>query len=321
MMKILRALLYGLVGVGAVIAVLFFYFVYSPSSDEPHLAGAMTRVNLQFDGLARAYRLYVPKDLPKGAPLVIVMHGSGETGQRIRMQTGYEFERLADAHRFVVLYPYGFEGYWNACNKVGDYAANTRNIDDVKFLLSLVDKLVHDLAIDRNRVFATGVSRGGQMAYRLALEAPWRFRAVAAVSASLPAPDNFKCKRPTSGTPSVMIMNGTADPLNPFDGGDVQLFGFIKRGTVLSSRASAQYFADLDRIAARPESQATDVGEGVQVQQTTWRDSKTEVELLAVDGGGHGMPQPYYRNPRILGPTMTAPNGPDVIWDFFARQK
>ena len=55
------------------------------------------------------------------------------------------------------------------------------------------------------------------MAFRLALEAPSRFRAVAAVSANVHTTDNFTCKPAQSDTPSVMIMNGTEDPLVPFD--------------------------------------------------------------------------------------------------------
>jgi polyhydroxybutyrate depolymerase len=58
---------------------------------------------------------------------------------------------------------------------------------------TLVDKLVRDIGIDPSRVFATGISRGGHMAFRLALEAPSRFRAVAAVGANVPTSENFKC--------------------------------------------------------------------------------------------------------------------------------
>jgi polyhydroxybutyrate depolymerase len=53
-----------------------------------------------------------------------------------------------------------------------------------------------------------------------------------------------------------------------------------------------------------------------------WRnDSKVEVELVAIHGGGHGIPQPYRRHPRLLGPSPKEPNGPDMIWDFFERQR
>jgi polyhydroxybutyrate depolymerase len=48
------------------------------------------------DGVARTYRAYVPQGLAKGAPLVVVMHGSGENGAEIRIETGRGFDRTAD---------------------------------------------------------------------------------------------------------------------------------------------------------------------------------------------------------------------------------
>jgi polyhydroxybutyrate depolymerase len=248
---------------------------------------------------------------------VVVLHGSGENGTHVRRWTGYGFDRLADEHGFAVVYPDGYEGYWNACNSVGDFSANKLNIDDVGFLTALADKLIAELGADPSRVFAAGISRGGHMAYRLALEAPSRFRVVAAVSANVPAPENFKCKPAGPGTSSVMIMNGTKDPLNPFNGGEVELYGLYRRGKVRSSRESGQYFADLNHIAGTPET----IGED-HVERVLWHNgSKVEVELVAVLGGGHGIPQPYFRYPRLLGPTLEEPNGPAVIWAFFGRQR
>jgi polyhydroxybutyrate depolymerase len=173
------------------------------------------------------------------------------------------------------------------------------NIDDVGFLKALAARLVAQIGADPRRVFAIGISRGGHMAFRLALEAPEQFRAVAAVAANVPTPENFKCKPAGQGTSSVLIMNGTEDPLNPFDGGEARLFGlFLDRGPVLSSRDSVRYFTARNRGR-----------------------SGAAVELVAIQGGGHGMPQPYKRAPRLLGPTLASPNGAVVIWGFFARQK
>jgi polyhydroxybutyrate depolymerase len=311
-------LVVGLVVIGAAFA---GYFLYTPDPEMPQLSGHLAEGSIESDGRVRTYLTYVPQGVAPGAPLVIAMHGSGGSARQMRGATGFGFERLADQHKFVVVYPNGFEGYWNACNVVGEYSANTLNIDDVAFLTALVDKLAGEAGINRERVFAMGLSRGGHMAFRLALEAPARFRAVTAVAANVPAPENFKCK-PAGATSSVMIMNGTADPLNPFDGGEVRLYGFIGRGTVLSSRASAEYFVTLNAIASEPQSTSTPVADGFRVVRSVWRnDSPVEVELVAIQGGGHVIPQPAYRYPRILGPTPTEPNGPEVMWDFFARQR
>ena len=190
-------------------------------------------------------------------------------------------------------------------------------------MTGMVDKLITEIGVDPGRVFATGGSRGGSMAFRRALEAPSRFRAVAAVSANVPTPENFKCKPVGQGTSSVMIMNGTEDPLVPFDGGEVSHFGLLyKNGKVRSSRESGQYFADLNTIAGTPETKQTEVADAVRVEQVLWRDdSKVEVELVAIHGGGHGIPQPYRRGPRLLGPSPREPNGPALIWAYFQRQR
>jgi len=296
-----RFLIRGLLGVVALLAVLcvlFAYFVYTPEPELPHLSGELTRATMTFGGVERAYRTYVPRGLAKGSPLVVVMHGAGENGARMRVETGYGFDRLADEHGFAVVYPNAYEGFWNVCTVVG--AVHT---DDVGFLTAMVDKLAGEIGVDPNRVFAIGSSRGGFMAFRLALEAPSRFRAVAAVSANVPAPENFTCKPTGPGTSSVLILNGTSDPLVPFDGGSVSVYGlFYKLGKVRSARESAQYFADLNHLTGPP-----------------WRNQDVEVELVAVPGGGHGIPQPYRRHPRLLGPSPSEPNGPAVIWDFFHR--
>jgi polyhydroxybutyrate depolymerase len=243
--------LIGVVLLLGVLGALLGYFGYSPAPDVPQVSGTLTRGTMRVGGLKRSYLTYVAPGLTKGAPLVVVMHGSGEDSAHMRIATGNGFERLADEHSFVVAYPDGYEGYWNACNVVGDYSANKLNLDDVGFLTMMVDKLITEIGVNPGRVFATGISRGGYMAFRLALEAPSRFRAVAAVAANVPAPENFKCKPAGQGTSSVMIMNGTKDPLNPFEGGEVKLFGLFRRGKVRSSRESGQILRTSTTSTAR----------------------------------------------------------------------
>ena len=323
--RALRICLWSVLVIIGLLASLFGIFVYSPAPEMPQLSGTMNKDTIEVGGVTRTYRVYVPKDMAAGAPLVVAMHGSGENGAQLRIETGYGFERLADAHHFAVVYPDALEhgGDWNACGTAGDDSTTTPGIDDVRFVTAVVERLITEVGIDPGRVFAAGTSRGGFMAFRLALEAPSRFRAVAAVAANVHTPDNFKCTPAPSGTSSVMIMNGTEDPLVPFDGGNVSLFGFsYQYGRVMSSRASGQYFADLNHIGGLPATNRMQVAGGVQVEHVVWGNSSTvEVELVAIHGGGHGIPQPYRRGPRLLGPSPSAPNGPDMVWTFFERQR
>lgn len=325
MKRIPRLLLLGLLGLLALVALaaaLFAYFLYTPEPELPQLSGTLSKATMEVGGLKRSYRTYVPKGLPKGAPLVLVMHGSGEGPQAIRAGTGYGFERLADQHGFAVVYPKSFGFDWNDCSSIGDTSVDGVRADDAGFLAALVDKLVVEIGVDPHRVFAAGVSNGGSMALRLALEHPTRYRAVAAALANVPAPQNFQCQ-PVAQPPSTMILNGTADPLVPYAGGEINLLGlFYKGGQVISSMASAQYFADRSRIAGQPQVSLTQTALGTRVEHARWQaaDGRTEVELVTLHGAGHGLPQPWARRPRLLGPSPMEPNGPALIWAFFERQ-
>jgi polyhydroxybutyrate depolymerase len=322
--KLLRALGFVALGVLALVAAgaaLFGYFLYTPEPALPALSGVLVPREIVVDGVKRTFLSYRPKSLPASAPLLLVMHGSGEDAQQLRRGTGYAFERLADAHGFALAYPESRTFDWNDCSSIGDYRVAGRASDDLGFLKALVKQMVADEGADQARVFAAGVSAGGSMALRLALEAPAQFRAVAAVSANVPHPDNFKCQ-PAGPGASVMLMNGTSDPLVPFGGGEVNLLGlFFKAGKVLSSAQSAAYFAALNDLPVSPaRTQAPDAA-GAPVRLSTWGGvNGAQVALAAIDGGGHGLPQPYARRPRLLGPSPMAPDGAALIWAFFARQ-
>src|SRR5438445_2729298 len=156
--RFLRFFLRGLIVVVALGGALVGYFVYSPAPEVPRLSGTLTKGTIAVGGLKRTYLTYVPRGLAKGAPLVLVMHGSGQNGAQTRKWTGYGFERLADERGFAVVYPDGYDGYWNACNIVGDYSANKLNIDDLGFLTGMVDKLVTEIGDDPGGMIATAIS-------------------------------------------------------------------------------------------------------------------------------------------------------------------
>jgi len=275
---------------------------------------------LHVDGHERTFAYYAPTRLASGPALLLAFHGSRESGQKFRRRTRYAFDRLADAHGFVVAYPDGYKRSWNDCRKAAPYAARTRQIDDVGFARALIDAFRRSHGIDPERVFAVGFSSGGQLGYRLALEAPGTVRAVAAIGASLPTPDNLDCSE--SGKPvSVLVMNGTDDRFNPFEGGLVTVFGFRSRGAVRSSEDTARYFAGLSGAAEAPAREVlTAPAEPPWVERVTWRGGR-EVELVTIHGGGHVVPQGDSGYPAFLGKTARGFDGPAEIWKFFARQR
>lgn len=301
----------------AIIAGLYGYFVYAPAPAQPTLSASLQREHIQVGELQREFSYYVPNNLPANAPLVFVLHGSLQTSEDIRVFTGYEYERLADANGFVVVYPQGFEKNWNDCRAAADYPARAQNIDDKGFINALIQRFAVQQHTDSHRVFLTGYSSGAHLGFRLALEQPTLLAGIGAVAANLPTPDNLACQ-PSGKAVSMLIINGTDDPVNPYKGGQVSLFGLGSRGTVRSAQDSALYFAALAGYT-KPSLNAPSAIANAHQQQ--WQaPGQHEVALYSLLGGGHVVPQPIYHAPRMLGATLPGFNAPETIWAFFARQ-
>jgi polyhydroxybutyrate depolymerase len=304
----------------ACLGILFSYHARA-QSPAPRVAGTASRVNVTAGGRERSFVLYVPKSLKPHAPLLFVLHGSGGDGASMREVTGYEFDMLADAQGFLVVYPDGYEETWNDCRKASPHPARRMHIDDEGFIQAMIAKEALEHGADKGRVFAVGHSNGGQLAFRLALEQPERFAGVAAISAGLPTQENLDCT--PSGKPiPVLIMNGTGDPINPYAGGKVML-GFTSLGTVLSTPASAEYFAKLDGRTAPPmvtRLAHKNTSDPTWVEESSWgAPGKPSVVLYAIHGGGHVVPQPYFEYPGILGRQTGDIDAPAAIWDFFSK--
>ncbi len=302
------------------IALLWWYYLSYDTMEPPALPGALQSGSMEYGGHHRRWQAYVPASKPPHPALVLVLHGSMGDGGDIRMMTRYGFDVLAERDGFIALYPDGYEGHWNDCRGTATYTANTENIDDVGFLRALVQRMVDEHGVDPTQVFATGLSNGGQMSYRLGLEAPELVAGIASMAASLPVDANFDCGR--SGVAvAAMVMNGTLDPVNPYEGGLVEILGDSSRGTVTSSADTAGYWATLAGYHGAgvkrtwPRRVASD---GTVVESTDWSETgKVPVSHVTIVGGGHTVPHPELDLPRFIGPTSHQLDGPDVIWTFF----
>jgi polyhydroxybutyrate depolymerase len=298
-----------------------FYLLGMQFPAPPELGGTLRQDSLTWDDLARDYAIYEPAELTGNPALVLVMHGSMGNPQQARSAYAYAFDQLADEHGFLVIYPHGFEDHFNGCRRQGPYSAKQQQIDDVGFLRALVARLVVQYDANPGAVFATGISNGGQMALRLALEAPDLVTAVAPVAASLPTTANMDCV--ASGEPAaVLLMNGTDDPMNPYAGGTVALYGLVgNRGEVLSSQATIQYWAQLAGHTDSPQQRtlADTVSEdNSTIEVLSWvAPGRKPVELYSVIGGGHNVPHPQLRLPRLLGGTNNDIVAAQEMWRFF----
>ena len=307
-------------GIVALLIALAAYLLHARAPPEPALSARPAAGTIRVGGRDRAYLLYVPARRAVPSPLLVVFHGSMGSPGTVRAETGYGFDRLADREGFVVAYPRGHEGNWNDCRRAADYPARRLGVDDTGFFDLLVERLASERGVDPGRVFVAGVSNGGHFVFRLALERPEALAGAAVFAANLPAPRNNAC-RPHGTPPPILLVNGTDDPINPFEGGRVTLFGFGDRGDVLSARRSAARLAGagVGRVTSRIPAKAR--GDPTWVERSVWRrPGGPEVALLAVHGGGHVVPQPAYRPRRLLGRATSAIDGPAEAWAFFRRQ-
>ncbi len=315
MLGIIRGAFYVVLLMGAVGTALYYFFLRGEFPEKPELAGDLVEHSLQHQDYWRTYSVYVPKSVIEKPPVLFAFHGSRSSGTRFQRLTSFEFERMADAKGFIVVYPDGFDQHWNDCRASAPYRANELDIDDVGFVRAMLIRLEDKYGADLENVFATGMSNGGQMAYRLAMEATSLVSGVAAIAASLPEEGNLDCT-PSEQPVSVLIMNGTKDPVNPYEGGEAALYGIGSRGSIRPTEETAAYFRSLGNEDEKPSLSDSDAEQSV-FHRTISKNGATSVMLVRVEGGGHTIPHPNSKYPALLGPTSKAFNGPEIIWAFF----
>ncbi|MEA3064446.1 MAG: polyhydroxybutyrate depolymerase [Sphingomonadales bacterium] len=305
-------------GTAVLLLALAFYLLYAPPPAEPELSARPIAGTIEVGALRRQYLVFAPAHRGTAPALLVVFHGRMGSPASIRAETGYGFDRLAERDGFVVAYPQGVEGRWTSCRKSDNDPAR-RGVDDLAFFDALVERLRRDLGVDPARVFVAGVSNGGQFVYRLALERPRAIAGAAVFAAALPTRDDNLCGR-RGGPPPMMIVDGTDDPISPYLGGMVSLFGFSDLGTVLSANDTARYFAGPGPAPATARLAPRARGDRTWVERADWRRPGRNVVLLSVHGGGHVVPQAAYRPPRLLGGVTSAIDGPAEAWEFFRRR-
>jgi len=257
--------------------------------------GHVTVESLQEGGIERDFRVFRPSSVLTKPALVIVLHGADASGQQIERQSG--FDAQAERLGWIAAYPDGYADGWNpfgCCHHPG--------VDDVAFIGDIIDKLLGSDGIDANRVYVTGISRGGMMAYRLACELSAKLAAIAPVAGNMADASGNAMKvdcRPDRPV-SVLAIHGSDDPEIPIDGG---------RSHVVVEEVSYAPLADVIRRWRELDACASfsAVAKDGPVTRQTWGcDQHTEVAEVVVDGAGHTWPG---------APLVNPPWGPAALFD------
>jgi polyhydroxybutyrate depolymerase len=273
-------------------------------------------------GRERKYQIHIPRGLAlsRPVPVVLAFHGGGGNPRSMIRLSGLN-QKAAEAG-FVVVYPFGSARFgesrltFNAGN-VGGYAMQ-QQIDDVTFTRDLLDDLAGVMNVDPRRVYATGMSNGAMMAYRLASELSDRIAAIAPVGGPM-GTETCSPRRPVP----VIHFHGTADELAPFHGG----FGRLPDG----SRGITDFYsvdhslrAWIQANGCKPDPTLTPLpdpaDDGTRATRKAWSGGRqgSEVVLIEIEGGGHTWPgQPPVAD--FLGPSSRDISANDLIWEFFTR--
>jgi polyhydroxybutyrate depolymerase len=287
-------------------------------------SGSTTR-QVTVDGQRRSYVTYRPANLPDSAPvpLVVMMHGGFGTAAQAEQDYGWDAE--ADRQHFVVVYPDGLHRAWasggGCCGTPG-----STGVDDVKFISTVVAAVTRDERIDPVRVYATGISNGGMMAYRLACDTNL-FAAIGPDSATLlgacpavplggcsPTPKTGSGCAPAPHPVSVIHIHGTADHSIPYDGGVGDRYAKIDGPPVPDLVAQWRH---IDGCGAPAVTSAAPV-----TSSTAACPAGRSVELITVAGAGHQWPggkgRPVAEKVLRLDTPSTALDATDIMWRFFA---
>lgn len=260
--------------------------------------------SLWIDGHYRSFHFNKPSVSNTKASLIFVLHGSGGNGLK-SMKSATKLMALAESEHILMVFPDGYKKNWNECRKNAPAAANVENIDENAFFSQMIDYGVANYKINPARVFAIGTSGGGHMVYKLAMTMPEKFKGITAIVANIPVPDNMDCVEKKMPMP-VMIINGTNDQTNPYNGG----ISAKNKGLVRSTDESFHYWATIDGYKGEPSKEDLpdiDPTDGKTIEKYTYsQKGKPEVVLLKVMNGEHN-------NPKDIDVYLES-------WSFFKRQ-
>jgi polyhydroxybutyrate depolymerase len=293
-------------------------------------------LTLSHDGVERHYFVHVPPsyDGTQSTAVIINLHGGGGSAETAK--AGSLMDASSDADGYIVVYPEALEGTgggrkWN--NGPRDDEADQGLGDDVGFIRAMLDVLDEDFAIDAARVFTTGISNGGMMAYRLACELSDSIAAAAPI-ASQRMVDSCTPDRPIS----VVHFHGLEDGLIPYEGGASDLTHLDGQVGIICYNLLQNHVALQDDMMSADESisafltrndcpaDSTTAAHGEQAQTHSYGpcENDSEVVVCTMADAGHTWPGGAYE---VDGDCLLAAvggisqdiNANEMMWEFFQR--
>lgn len=274
------------------------------------------------DGLQRNYIIHLPPafNTLKKLPLIFALHGGGGTAKSA--VSFYNLDALADNNNFIVVYPDAVNKAWKIPGMVTRVKDYDTTVNDLHFMNGLLDTMIAIYKADSQKVFLTGISRGAMFSYYLADAMNERITAIAAVSGGI-SQMQLSCysfKKPIS----VLMINGTKDPLVTYDGG----YGTLnkrnkgqKDADLVPAEQLLQKIVMLDHcntVAQTLMLPDADLSDGCTETEHIYGGNNVKVDFIKIINGGHTWPGGTQYLPRfIIGRLCKDFNASQKIFDFF----
>ena len=188
--------------------------------------------NITVNGTSRTYNVYAPKNLGENRPLLIFCHGYNQDANWMQnsefKNDNVSMEAVCDTAKFVVVFPNGIDKSWDIS---GDR--------DINFVKAIIDKMVTQHKIDRNRVYLGGFSMGGMFTYHAMNKIPDLIAAFCPVSGY---PMGGATANANVRPIPILHIHGTGDGTCAFSGVQPALNVWIKHnGCPTSAKVKSNY--------------------------------------------------------------------------------
>jgi polyhydroxybutyrate depolymerase len=298
---------------------------YRPGWRAP---GELERGTLEIAGVQRSYWLARAPD--RGAPLLVVLHGSGMTGRAMARLTGLAVR--GPAAGFTTVFPDGWKGGWHVSQPPEKEPA----LDDAVFLRQLTYRIESDGAARSWPIVLAGLSNGAWFAEHLARHGQLPVAVLFLVAGAALAWSRRIAPVPLLRATTVCIA-GTGDPSVPYEGGPLMrpgLSGWLQRrravrnierpgeDVVASVLTTAGDWAGGNGIVAGPgiEELPAQIGD-LPVTRLSWtRPNCRPVTLYRIEGGGHGWPGGTQVRQGRIGPIARQLDATRILLDCAERE-
>lgn len=290
---------------------LFLFMLISCGNEE---TGFVEERVIEHEGLERSFLIYVPTNIKENAPLVVAIHGYTSSAKTLMGYSG--INQVADKEGFLVAYPQGTkDSRDNNFFNVGYEFHSDSKVNDVNFIREIVLNLTKDYKLNSKRVFATGMSNGGDMSYLLACTSSDLFTAVAPV-AGVMMKDTLENCNPEKKIP-IFEIHGTKDSISKFEG---DMNNEDKWGAYYDLPSTIEFWVNKHALSEKEtiqlENKNTEDGTTITFERYWSDESQREVWFYIVNDGNHTWPGMTGLFSRTANQDI---NSAEEIWKFFSK--